>query len=60
MSDFNNTEFKGNIYYIMSEQPNCCPHCQWRLDIIKNIVIDNEAVQLNYCRKCEIKILMVE
>ncbi|MDP3745283.1 MAG: hypothetical protein Q8Q76_13235 [Methylotenera sp.] len=36
------------------------PHCQWRLDIIKNIVIENEAVQVNYCHQCNIEVLMIE
>lgn len=44
----------------MSEQPNCCPHCQCRLDIIETVLIENEAIQVNYCNKCNIEILMID
>ncbi len=44
----------------MSEQPNCCPHCQWRLDIIETVMIENEKIQVNYCDKCNVEVLMVE
>ena len=50
----------NSIYYIMSEQPNCCPHCQFRLDIIETILIGIEEIQVNYCYKCNCEVLMVE
>jgi hypothetical protein len=48
------------IYYIMSEQPNCCPKCATRLDVMENVIIENEIVQINYCECCNQEILMVE
>ena len=49
-----------SIYYIMSEQPNCCPKCQTRLDIIENVMIENEEIQVNYCEECEVEVLMID
>jgi len=48
------------IYYIMSEQPNCCPKCQARLEIIGTIQIKSEEIQVNYCDECKREILMIE
>lgn len=50
----------NSIYYIMSEQPNCCPHCQFRLDIIETVLIEIEEIRVNYCYKCNCEILMGE
>ncbi|MDO9282517.1 MAG: hypothetical protein Q7T88_09065 [Methylotenera sp.] len=61
MPNFNKSElFHSSIYYIMSEQPNCCPNCQRRLDIIKTVFIENEEIQVNYCGECDIEVLMIE
>ena len=49
-----------SIYYIMSEQPNCCPKCQTRLDIIETVIIENEEIQVNYCEECEAEVLMID
>ena len=54
-------EFVPNsIYYIMSEQPNCCPKCQTRLDIIETVLIENEEIQVNYCKECDVEVLMID
>lgn len=54
-------EFAHNsIYYIMSEQPNCCPACQTRLDIIETVMIEDEVIQVNYCEECGAEILMID
>jgi hypothetical protein len=50
----------NSIYYIMSEQPNCCPTCQSRLDIIETVMIEADEVQVNYCDECHREILMVD
>lgn len=50
----------NSIYYIMSEQPNCCPKCQTRLDIIETVMIENEEIQVNYCDKCNAEVLMID
>ncbi|MBC7755256.1 MAG: hypothetical protein H7Z20_01180 [Bdellovibrio sp.] len=44
----------------MSEQPNCCPHCQFRLDIIETVLIENEEIQVNYCEQCDSEVLMID
>jgi hypothetical protein len=45
MPNFNKIElFHSSIYYIMSEQPNRCPHCQHRLDVIETVFIENEEI----------------
>lgn len=48
------------IYYIMSEQPDCCPKCQTRLDLVEIVTIKAERVFVNTCENCEREILMVE
>lgn len=48
------------IYYIMSEQPNCCPTCQTRLDIIETVLIEDEEIQVNYCNECNVEVLMID
>jgi len=54
-------EFVPNtIYYIMNEQPNCCPSCQTRLDIIEYVLIEQQRIQVNYCDLCDCEILMVD
>jgi hypothetical protein len=50
----------NSIYYIMSEQPNYCPHCQFRLDIIETVMIEDEEIQVNYCEKCDAEVLMID
>jgi Zn ribbon nucleic-acid-binding protein len=44
----------------MSEQPNCCPACQTRLDIIETVMIEDEVIQVNYCEECGAEILMID
>lgn len=50
----------NTIYYAMSEQPNCCPRCQSRLDIIETVFIENEEIQVNYCNECNKEVLMFD
>lgn len=61
MTNLSKRAFVPNAsYYIMSEQPNCCPKCATRLDVMENVIIENEIVQINYCESCNQEILMVE
>lgn len=61
MPNLNKRPFIPNsIYYIMSEQPNSCPHCQFRLDIIETVLIEIEEIQINYCEKCDAEVLMID
>ena len=48
------------IYHIMSDQPDCCPKCQRRLDLFEIVMIDHERVFVNFCEDCEREILFVE
>jgi hypothetical protein len=48
------------IYYIMSDQPDCCGKCGSRLDLVEIRVIDGERVFVNSCNECHREILIVE
>ena len=48
------------VFYIMSDQPDCCPKCQTRLDFIEEIMIDNEPVFVKFCDECQREVLIVE
>lgn len=48
------------IYYIMSDQPDQCPNCQRRLDLVEIAMIDGERVFVNFCEDCQHEILIVE
>jgi len=50
----------GTIYYIMSDQPDCCPKCQRRLDLVEIAMIDDERVFVNFCDECQREVLIVE
>lgn len=50
----------NTIYYIMSDQPDCCPKCQRRLDLIEIVMIDDETVFIKFCGDCQHEILIVE
>lgn len=61
MTDLKTREFiPDSIYYIMSDQPNCCPRCQSRLDIMETVMIEKEEIQVNYCGECQCEVLMVD
>jgi hypothetical protein len=61
MTNISERAFVPNaIYYVMSEQPNSCPKCVTRLDVMENVIIENEIVQINYCETCNQEVLMVE
>ena len=47
-------------YYIMSDQPDCCPKCQTRLNLVEIVIIETECVFVNFCGNCEQEILIVE
>lgn len=48
------------IYYIMSDQSDCCPKCQSRLDMVEMVMIDDELVFVKFCDDCQREILIVE
>ena len=50
----------GPIYYIMSDQPDCCGKCGSRLDLIEIVVIDSERVFVSECLGCHREVLLVE
>ncbi len=54
-------ESSSNLtYYIMSDQPDCCPKCQTRLNLVQIAIIETECVFINICEYCEREILIVE
>lgn len=48
------------VFYIMSDQPDCCPKCQTRLDFVEKIKIDDEHVFVKFCDECQREVLIVE
>lgn len=61
MNVLNLRESSSNLtYYIMSDQPDCCPKCQTRLDLVEIVIIETEYVFVNVCECCEREILIVE
>ncbi|MBI5918859.1 MAG: hypothetical protein HY849_05755 [Nitrosomonadales bacterium] len=48
------------IYYIMSDQPDCCGKCGSRLDLAEIRVIDGESVFVTSCGECHREVLIVE
>ena len=48
------------IYYIMSDQPDCCGKCGSRLDLIEIKFIDGERVFISKCLGCQREVLLVE
>ena len=48
------------IYYIMSDQPDCCGRCGSRVDLLEIKMIDGERVFVTECLGCHREILIVE
>lgn len=48
------------IYYIMSDQPDCCGKCGNRLEWVELRVIDGERVFVSECISCHREVLIVE
>jgi hypothetical protein len=48
------------IYYIMSDQPDCCGKCGSRLDLVEIRMLDGEQVFVNSCAECHREVLVVE
>lgn len=48
------------IYFIMSDQPDCCGKCGSRLELKEIQEIDGEQVFVNECLGCLSEILIVE
>ncbi|MBL0010677.1 MAG: hypothetical protein IPP22_06080 [Nitrosomonas sp.] len=48
------------IYYIMSDQPDCCGKCGSRLDLAEIRVVDGERVFISKCLGCHREVLIVE
>lgn len=50
----------GQIFFIMSDQPDCCGYCGSRLDLLEIVVMDSEQVYVSECLGCHREILIVE
>lgn len=48
------------IYYIMSDQPDCCGKCGSRVDLLEIVIIEGERVFVTECLGCHREILIVE
>lgn len=48
------------VYYIMSDQPDCCGRCGSRVDLLEIKVVDGERVFVTECLGCHREILIVE
>ena len=48
------------IYYIMSDQPDCCGKCGSRLNLKEIKVIDGERIFVNECFGCQREVSIVE
>ena len=49
------------IFYIMSDQPDCCGKCGSRLDLIKIVAMEKEdRVFVSWCEECQREVLIVE
>ena len=56
----NNITADCPIYYVMSDQPDCCGKCGSRLDLMEIRVIDGEQVFVSECLGCKRAVLVVE
>ena len=50
----------NTVFQVMSEQPDCCPKCQTRLDFIEVLTKEQERVFVNFCASCQRTIFIVE
>ena len=48
------------IYYIVSDQPDCCGKCGSRLELVEIRMIDGERVFVSECFGCNREVLLVE
>lgn len=48
------------IFYIMSDQPDCCRKCGGRLELLEIKEIDGERVFVSECLGCHREVLLVE
>ena len=48
------------IYYIMSDQTDCCGKCGSRLDLVEIRVIESERIFVSECLGCNCEVLLVE
>lgn len=48
------------IYYIMSDQPDCCGKCGGRLDLVEIRAVDEECVFVSECLGCHREVLIVD
>lgn len=53
-------QFDRPIYYIMSDQPDCCGKCGSRLELVELRVVDGERVFVSECIGCHRDVLIVE
>lgn len=48
------------IFYIMSDQPDCCGKCGTRLELLNIVQMEEERVFKSWCNECQHEVLIVE
>lgn len=54
------TDSPDRIFYIMSDQPDCCGKCSSRLELIDIVQMEEERVFVSWCEECQREVLIVE
>lgn len=48
------------VYYIVSDQPDCCGKCGSRLERIDTVMIEDETIYVTECLGCGKEVLLVD
>lgn len=54
------SDSSDRIFYIMSDQPDCCGKCGSRLDLIDIVQMEEDRVFVSWCESCSREVLIVE
>lgn len=55
------SDSSDRIFYIMSDQPDCCGKCGSRLELIDIVQMEEEdRVFVSWCESCSREVLIVE
>mgnify|MGYP003385093381 CR=1 FL=1 len=57
---FSETQTDYSVYYVISDQPDCCGKCGSRVDLLEIKMIEGERVFVTECLGCHREILIVE
>ena len=54
------SDLSDRIFYVMSDQPDCCGKCGSRLELIDIVQMEEEHVFVSWCEACRREVLIVE